>query len=96
MQNHAGLRNYKNYVSELELLQEKRPETLSAIARFDFGQISVITHEPTEYGLSITNPPTVLYTNQSDNYIIYIIISLSVIVFAIMVIVKVRDPRPCI
>ena len=58
-------------------------------------ELELITHEPTEYGLSITNTPSILYTKQSDDYIIYIIISLSAIVFAIIVYVKVRDPRPC-
>ena len=64
-------------------------------------ELPLITHEPTEYE-SPTISPVASYQQtkssvmQSDEYItIYVVIS-AVILIAILIYVKHKDPRPCI
>lgn len=59
-------------------------------------ELDLITHEPTENMEYITNFPTIETKSElKDDYIIYIVISASVILLVCIIYLKYHDPRPC-
>ena len=59
-------------------------------------ELDLITHEPTENMEYITNFPTTKTKSElKDDYIIYIVISASVILLIGIIYLKYNDPRPC-